>query len=204
MATFTIAAYGQDRKQRKLDSMQPEYLNLQVGFAFQNFESFGDLFGSNITLTYEKKITDKPLAWFVNYSYLFGADEKTEDSYDYDPNENYFIYTYRTLEKRKMESHHFGGGYHYYFREYDRKLKLYTGLGAYAGFNHHRLTYENDGSIDGNGLDFGAYGIFGIRWCRGHTKCGFEYRLGYINSEIFGHNESGVTNELSFCIGVQF
>src|SRR5690606_31646114 len=97
--------------------------------------------------------------------------------------------------------HHFGGGIHFFLRDYDRKLKLYTGLGGFCGFNQYELQYTNNEAINGSGLDFGVYGIMGMRWCCGHVKVGFEYRAGYANMTLFDDQKGGDMHEFSFCIG---
>lgn len=190
------------RKKRIPDSEQPDYLNFQFGFAANVLETVG----INATLTFEHKIENLPLAWFANYT--FGYVSYDSNVYYTDSTSNNdsepIVYTSDETEYLSITYHHFGGGLHYYFREYNRKLKLYTGLGAFIGVNHHEKEYETDGSIDDTGFDFGVYTIFGIRWCRRHVKVGFEYRIGYAHTTLFDDAMSGDMHELCFCIGVQF
>ena len=188
-STFKFSDEKKPRPTRRgktiaLDSTRPSLISLQFGPAFDFFKAFG----SHCSITYERKINNRPIAWFANYTFGRAFDYNDEDF----------------EEKKEIISYnHFGGGMHYYFG-YDRLFKPYVGVGGFTGFNQFKKDLGADGTSDSHGLDFGGYGLIGIRWCYGHVKCGFEYRLGYMQGEIMNKNVNSGFQELSFLLGFQF
>ena len=156
----------------------------------------GDFVGISTSAEYERKIKDKPIAWFGSLTIgsldNYPIDETTE--YDKDEVEVDFL--------------HLGGGFHYYPLDYEAVFKPYIGLGGLIGGNRHSREYIED-EINyiteiKTGYDFGLYGIIGIRWGKHLVRCGLEYRVGYFHTKIFDDQISTDRHEISFSLSFQF
>jgi hypothetical protein len=179
------------------DSLMPNYFSLQPGISSDGKGTNG----GNITFTYEKKLPSNPFAWFTNYTYggLFKSIGGVHSDAGLPIGKKY-----GATESIAIHYNHFGGGLHYYFWNYDRNLKLYTGIGALLGVNSCRKNFKDDGEINSDGIDYGGYGLIGLRWIRGHLKVGAEYRIGGYRTSILSIEKTSGLHELNFSIGYQF
>jgi hypothetical protein len=171
-----------------LYSTRPNLISIQFGLTFD----FLDTYGSNLSLSYERKFNNIPFAWFANYTYgrTFGWEENNSVS--------------NNSDKIRFTYNHLGGGIHYYFLGYDRLFKPYFGVGGFVGFNYFDRDLGVEGLYESSGLDIGGYGLIGIRWCYGLVKCGFEYRFGNMEVNVYDKYKNSPFHELSFLLGFQF
>lgn len=155
-----------------------------------------DFIGVSTSVEYERKINDKPIAWFGSLT--------IGDLDNYSPEEN----SEYSKDKVNLTFLHLGGGFHYYPLDYEAAFKPYIGLGGLIGGNRHYRDYTEDEtnyiSENSRGFDIGLSGIFGVRWGKGLIRCGLEYRVGYFHTKIFEDQISTDRHELSFLFSFQF
>lgn len=194
--TFTYLN-AQEGNRTKNTTRTPDFLkeNL-ISHKVSGVFGIKDFIGISTSAEYERKIIDKPIAWFG--SLTIGSI----DNYPIDETQEY------DKDEVKVSFLHLGGGFHYYPLDYEAVFKPYIGLGGLIGGNRHSREYIED-EINyiteiKTGFDIGLYGILGVRWGKGLIRCGLEYRAGYFHTKIFDDQISTDRHEISFSFSFQF
>lgn len=187
---------SENRKEKGQKQSESDWLNLisvQTGFSF----GIHSAFGLNFSLSYERKIENKPIAWFVNYTVAKLYDTDSQEARIGDDSitmADEFTFVY----------HHFGGGIHYYPLNYERRFKPYIGVGLFLGMNRSEWVFYDEDNYKKNGFDIGGYGVIGARWFNKLFQIGTEYRVGYLNAEVMDSNESYSIHEIVIYASVKF